>query len=163
MSSVASSNADERRRRRRLAGTVKDALRELNLQLSLLNHHIGGRVALRGVDFDCLDMIGQHGPLSPSALAHRAGLHPATITGIVDRLEKGGWVTRERHPTDRRAVVIRAIPGRNAELFRLYAGMNASLDALCAEYGDDQLEVIADFLRRTTEAGRAAADDLADG
>jgi MarR family len=40
----------------------------------------------------CLDLITRHGPLSPSAPARRAGLHPATMTGILDRLERGGWV-----------------------------------------------------------------------
>ena len=48
--------------------------------------------------------------------------HPATITGILDRLERGRWVARERDPTDRRAVVVRALRDRNAELFHLYSG-----------------------------------------
>jgi DNA-binding MarR family transcriptional regulator len=34
--------------------------------------------------------------LSPSVLARRAGLHPATMTGILDRLERGRWITRDR-------------------------------------------------------------------
>src|SRR4029453_11698775 len=37
-------------------------------------------------------------PPNPSALARRAGLHPATITGILDRLQRGGGVARERDP-----------------------------------------------------------------
>jgi hypothetical protein len=51
--------------------------------------------------------------------------------------------------------------GSAAELFGLYAGMNASMDQLCAGYGDTELELLADFLRRTTDAGRSATDDLA--
>ena len=41
--------------------------------------------------------------------------------------------------------------------------MNASMDQLLAAYGDDDLDLLAGFLRRTTDAGRAAADDLATG
>jgi DNA-binding MarR family transcriptional regulator len=151
------------RDRRRRMRAVKESLRELRNQLSLFHHQVGAKVALKDVDLDCLELIGRHGPLSPSALSRRAGLHPATMTGILDRLQRGGWVTRERDPeaTDRRAVAVRALRGRNADLFRLYTGMNTAMDEICAGYTDAELELIADFLRRTTAAGRAAADELA--
>ncbi len=131
------------------------------MQLSLLNHRVGARLDLKDVDLDCLDLIARHGPVSPSALARRAGQHPATMTGILDRLERGGWITRERDPADRRAVVVRALRDRNAELVRLYSGMNASVDEICAGYGEAELELLADFLRRTADAGRGATDELA--
>jgi DNA-binding MarR family transcriptional regulator len=161
MSSTSARDLDAARRRRRLTRTIKESLRELSNQLSLLNHQVGAHVDLKDVDLDCLDLIDRHGPLSPSALARRAGLHPATMTGILDRLERGGWVTRDRDPNDRRAVVVRVRRDRGAELFRLYAGMNTSMDKICAGYSDDQLELLADFLRRTTDAGQAATDELA--
>jgi len=91
------------------------------------------------------------------------GLHPATMTGIVDRLERAGWVARERDPADRRAVLVRPLRERGAELFRLYGGMNRSLDEICAGYSDEQLMLLADFLSRTTTAGRAATEDLSAG
>lgn len=161
MSSISTRGADAARRRRRLTAAIKESLRELRIQLSLLNHQVGARVELRDVDLDCLDLVGRYGPLSPSALARRAGLHPATMTGILDRLERAGWVSRDRDPSDRRAVVVRALRDRGAELFRLYGGMNTSIDRICAGYSDDQLEVLADFLRRATDAGQAATDELA--
>jgi DNA-binding MarR family transcriptional regulator len=161
MSSISTSDAEAPRRRRRTTTAIKESLRELSNQLSLLNHHVGAQVELRDVDLDCLELINRHGPLNPSALARRAGLHPATMTGILDRLERGGWIARDRDPDDRRAVVVRARRDRGGELFRLYAGMNASVDEILAGYGDDQLELLADFLRRTTDAGRSATDQLA--
>jgi DNA-binding MarR family transcriptional regulator len=162
MNIISTSERDAARRRRRLTNEIKDSLRDLRGQLALLNHQIGARLELKDVDLDCLDLISRHGPLSPSALARRAGLHPATMTGILDRLERGGWITRDRDPDDRRAVAVRARRDRGAEVFRLYAGMNSKLDELCAGYSDDQLQLLADFLRRTTDAGRDAADELAD-
>ena len=161
MSSITPGDPDGKRRRRRLTTAIKESLRELSIQLSLLNHHVGARVDLRDVDLDCLELLSRHGPLSPSALARRAGLHPATMTGILDRLERGGWIARGRDPSDRRAVLLRARRERNAELLRLYSGMNASMDRICAGYSDDQLELLADFLRRTTDAGRSATEELA--
>jgi len=161
MNSISSRDQDSRRRRRRSTRAIKDSLRELSIQLSLLNRHVGTNLDLKDVDLDCLDLITRHGPLSPSALARRAGLHPATVTGIIDRLERGGWVARDRDPSDRRAIVVGALRDRNAELMRLYSGMNASMDQICAGYGDTELEVLADFLRRTANAGRSAIDELA--
>ena len=161
MSSKVNGHAEARRLRRRTTAAIKESLRELSIQLSLLNHQVGAQVEVRDVDFDCLDVIARHGPLSPSALARRTGVHPATVTGILDRLERGGWVARDRDPADRRTVVVRGLRDRNAELFRLFAGMNASMDAICAGYGDADLELLAGFLRRTADAGRQATDELA--
>ncbi|MFI6309886.1 MarR family transcriptional regulator [Nocardia fusca] len=148
------------RQRRRLITGVKGSLRELRVALALLNHRVGMRVELKDVDLDCLDILGRQGPLSPSGLARLAGLHPATITGILDRLERGGWVVRERAPGDRRAVNVRIVPGRNADIFRQYAGMNALMDELCDGYTDAELELIADFLSRAGTAGQLATDRL---
>ncbi|MBF6149603.1 MULTISPECIES: MarR family transcriptional regulator [Nocardia] len=153
------------RTRRRLTADVREALRDLNIQLSLLNRRFGGRVELKDIDWTCLDLINRYGPLSPSSLARRAGLHPATMTGVLDRLQKGGWIVRERDPesSDRRAVTLRAVRERNSELFELFSGMNNRMDELCARYSGAELEVIADFLQRTGVAGREAAEELAEG
>jgi DNA-binding MarR family transcriptional regulator len=160
MTSRATSDAQAARRRRRLVTGIKDSLRELNSQLSVLNHHVGARLELRDVDLGCLELLARHGPLSPGALARHAGLHPATMTGIVDRLERAGWVARDRDPADRRAVLIRPLRDRGAELFRLYAGMNTAMDHVCAGYSDEELTLLAGFLRRTTTAGQAATEAL---
>src|SRR3979490_1766073 len=81
--------------RRRMTAAIKQSLRALRVQLPFLNLRVGAQLDLKDVDLDCLDLIASHGPLSPSNLARRAGLHPATMTGVLDRLEHGGWVRRE--------------------------------------------------------------------
>jgi len=151
----------ERRRRRRLAVDVRDSMRELSVQLALLNHQVGQRLEMRDVDLDCLDLISRHGPLGATALARRAGLHPATTTGVLDRLEKAGWIVRERAPHDRRAVVVRAVKDRGAEIYALYAGMSQAMDELLTGYTEPELEVIRDFLDRARAAGESATGDLA--
>src|SRR5438067_4055315 len=157
MGSISSTASD----RRRLAASIKQSLRALGFHLLLLNQRVGAHAGLNDVDLGCLDLVARHGPLSPSALAQRAALHPATMTGILDRLERGGWVVRERDPSDRRAVVVRALRDRNAELVRLYAGMNSSMNEICAGYDDAELQVLPEFLRRTVDAGREATEKLA--
>jgi DNA-binding MarR family transcriptional regulator len=153
---------EDARLRRRTIAEIKESLRAASIQLALLNRRIGDRLGLKDADFACLDLISRFGPISPSALARRAGLHPATMTGILDRLQRGGWIVRERDPdaADRRAVAVRALRERNADIFRLYAGMNGSMDDICAGYTGPELDVLADFLRRVTDAGRDATDGL---
>lgn len=49
----------------------------------------------------------RHGePATQKALADRLGVTPRNVTGLVDALEEGGYVTREKHPTDRRALLV---------------------------------------------------------
>jgi len=149
---------------RRLATEIKDALRELSNQLSLLNHQVGSHLELKDVDLDCLELITRHGPMSPSAVARRASLHPATMTGVLDRLQRGGFIVRERDPeaADRRAVTVHALRDRIAEIFQLYEGMNTTMDEFLADYSEAELDLLVDFLQRTTNAGQSATATLAE-
>lgn len=49
---------------------------------------------------------GAPAPLSPAELAERTGVTRATITGLVDTLERAGYVTRKPHPEDRRMMCV---------------------------------------------------------
>src|SRR5437588_11372331 len=160
MKSVTPERSAAIRRRQRSASEIRDSLRELRIQLALLNYRVGSQLELKDVDLDCLDILEANGPLSPSTLARRAGLHPATMTGILDRLERGGWIVRERDPSDRRAVRVRAVRERYAELLRLYSGFSRGMNKLLADYSDSQLELIADFMRRCVDVGRTATEQL---
>jgi DNA-binding MarR family transcriptional regulator len=125
---------------------------------------IGLRGILGGIGSaspSCLDLIARDGPLSPSALAEKARLHPATMTGVLDRLERAGWITRDRIESDRRAVLVAARLERIREVASLYAGMNIRIDGICADYSDADLALIADFLGRIIDAGSGATEDLA--
>ena len=153
-------STERAQQRQRTASEIRDSLRELRIQLALLNYRVGSQAELKDIELDCIDILDAYGPLSPSALARRAGLHPATMTGVLDRLERGGWIVRERDPSDRRAVLVHVVRDRFGELLGLYAGMARAMNTLLAGYSDRELEVIADFMRKTLEAGRAATEDL---
>ena len=156
---MAKKTSRDRERRRRIAALGR-GLRDLRIELALLNHRVGTRVELRDLDFDCLDVIARSGPLTPSALAGRAGVHVATMTGILSRLEAGGWVTRAPVEGDRRAVLVGSTPERQRELYGLFDGMNTRLEEISDLYSDQELDTIVDFLQRTITAGQASSDDL---
>ena len=152
---------EAQRSRGRLKSSIRDSLRELTIQLAMLNRQVGAHLDLRDVDLDCLNLLDRRGSLSPKELAQQTGVHPATLTGILDRLERDGWVARDRDPADRRGVLVRPLRGRSPELMRLYSGMNTSLGQICNRYDEAQLEALAEFLSLTAAAGRAAVGDLA--
>jgi DNA-binding MarR family transcriptional regulator len=116
------------RERRRKVAAVTNALRDLRIELAVLNH--------------------------------RVGVHLATMTRILNRLEEGGWITRDRSASDRRAVVVASVPARQRQLFEAFGPMTTRMRRIWDGYADDELDLIADFLTRTIAAGRASADEI---
>jgi DNA-binding MarR family transcriptional regulator len=162
MDSTLPEAASAARRRKRLTSSIKDGLRDLSVQLSLLNHQVGTHLDLRDTDLECLDLVSRYGPIGPTALARRAGLHPATLTGVLDRLERGGWVVRLPNPADRRSVLVQIIKEKEQQVADMFTGLNTAMDGVCAEYDAADLVKIADFLLRTARAGRVATEELAE-
>lgn len=148
------------RTRTDLMRTVREGVRDLIVEVTVLNSQVGSRLELRDLDLNCLNLIQRRGPLQPATIARLTGVHPATLTGILDRLERAGWVARERTGTDRRAVTVRALPTRAADIRRLYAGMNQGINNLCRDFSDDDLRTLARFLQGAASAGHSAAQDL---
>ena len=149
--------------RRHLVVRVKRTLREVNNQVSLLSHRVSAAVEIKDIDLDTLDYLSQHGPKTASGLARGVGLHPATMTGVLDRLERGKWIVRTRDADDRRAVLISIEPARNADMVKLYAGMDSEMDEVVAAFSDGELGVIAEFLERTAAAGARSTEEFDSG
>jgi DNA-binding MarR family transcriptional regulator len=147
--------------RQGLTLAIRVALRDLGAQLALLNLRVGDKLDLRAGDLQCLELVERLGPVSPARLARQTAIHPATLTGVIDRLERGGWVMRDRDPADRRSVVIRVVRDRRSEVSRHYAGMQGRLTDICAGLDEEELAAVAGFLRSAVKAGRDATDELA--
>ncbi|MDQ2811032.1 MAG: MarR family transcriptional regulator [Actinomycetota bacterium] len=126
------------------ARDVLEALLELRLELSLLNHRIAAEVGLNDADLDCLEVISRQGPTSPARLTRHLRIHPATMTGILARLADSGWIERTPDPDDRRASVLKIAGKRDAQLRERYAvPRQAVVDAISARSPDDVAVVVA--------------------
>jgi DNA-binding MarR family transcriptional regulator len=70
------------------------------------------------------------GPVLMRALSEAVGVTPRTITGLIDALEKDGWVERRAHPTDRRATIVALTPAAEiafAKLNQTYGHLSRDL------------------------------------
>jgi DNA-binding MarR family transcriptional regulator len=134
------------------------------LALGLVFHEaVAVRLGINATDLKCLELAGGEESVTPSRLAELAGLTSGAITGVLDRLERAGIVSREADPDDRRRVVVRVAPERLDEITGMYrplvdaprAGDAASRRA-AQQYLDTvstALELETARLRATTHGG----------
>jgi len=122
--------------------------RELATASLFLHTLIAGKVGLNATDTRCLDILARSLPASITAgeLTKATGLTTGAITGILDRLERAGFVKRTRDADDRRKVLVDLLPGEMAKLTGLYDGLGNSMDALAARYSPKELRMIEGFL-----------------
>ncbi len=80
-----------------------------------LNQTFRRRIAHTGVtpdQYTTLRTLWENGPegLTQSALADLIASDPNTVAALVDRMERAGWIARERDQADRRAKRICLLP-----------------------------------------------------
>ncbi|OZI32388.1 MarR family transcriptional regulator [Bordetella genomosp. 10] len=69
-------------------------------------------------DLRALEMVVEFDALPTGQLAQLLGISSGGATALINRLEETGYVKRDRHPLDRRIIVIRPVPARCAVLKR---------------------------------------------
>ena len=85
-------------------------LRRIMRAMDVYSRQLATSHGLTGPQMLCLREITTHGSLTTGTLARAMALSPATLTGILDRLEMRGLVSRERRPEDKRRVVVSLTP-----------------------------------------------------
>jgi DNA-binding MarR family transcriptional regulator len=139
-------------RRARLLEELVQAGRASSAATVMFHTAVAAIQGLSPSEEKALDLLLRFGPLTAGELARHTGLAPASVTGLVGRLERKGFARRVANPEDRRSVLVEADQERvMASLAPLFADWARSLEELYAGYSDEQLETILHFL---TEAAR---------
>jgi DNA-binding MarR family transcriptional regulator len=134
--------------RRALVSQVLQESRRMSTRTVVFHAAIADRLGLNASDHKCVDLIcNDMGPITAGRLAEITGLSSGAITGVIDRLERAGFVCREHDAEDRRRVLIKATE-RAAGLRQLFVPMMQSMTELCESYGDAELTLIVEFMRR---------------
>src|SRR5436309_12984008 len=106
---------------------LEHAMRRASGLGAIFSQAVADSAGVSSSDLECLDFLNLEGRVTAGRLAEVTGLTTGAITGVVDRLEKGGLVRRERDADDRRKVVIRTVPENVAKIGRFYWHMQRAI------------------------------------
>ncbi len=92
-----------------LVATLGQAVRANQATVDAFDEATAQKFGVNRTDLRCLDLLMKElgGETTPGQLGTRLGLTTGSVTAMVDRLAKLGYVTRSPDPTDRRKVVVR--------------------------------------------------------
>jgi len=139
--------------------------REFSTSLVLFQEAVAARLGLNATDYRCLEVILRKGRMTAKALSEEVRLSTGAITGIVDHLEKAGYVERLENLNDRRSVIISPLVTQSGLEERLGDAMGTyrvAMAKLFGKYDSDQTAVIIDFLREFVLVLKAQTSKLRD-
>ena len=85
---------------------IMQSLRRIFKAIQDYSHEVSDKFGITGPQLWALKTISQNENLFLSDLSRRMYLHPSTMTGLMDRLEKKGYVKRNRDQVDRRVIYL---------------------------------------------------------
>ena len=141
------------RKRAELAQAVGKEVRRFLAGAILFNLKVAEEVGINATDLQCLNVLELQGSATPTELAGWSRLTTGGITVVVDRLEKAGYIQREPNPKDRRSTIVRPVMPALAKLYGHYRSHEQGLTKVLSSYTESELQLILDFLVRTTGGG----------
>ena len=117
----------------------------------LFHHAVAERLGLGPADHKCFYLLRERGPMSGSELAVITGLTSGAITGVVARLEKAGYLTREPDPRDGRKQVLRPTAQQAHDLHQVLGPIRKDMTELLAGFSAQEQKAVAKFLMSSTE------------
>jgi DNA-binding MarR family transcriptional regulator len=85
---------------------IMQSLRQIFRAIQDYSQEVSKKFGITGPQLWALKIISADGRLSLGELTKKMYLHPSTVSGVVDRLEKKGYVVRDRGQKDRRVVTV---------------------------------------------------------
>jgi len=147
--------------REELLQAAIDASRESSTMAVFFHTAIAAQFELGATDTKTLFLLKSRGPLTAGEIAQETGLTTASVTSLIDRLERSGFVRRVRHATDRRRVIVEPNGARLAEFDRVFGALQRTFGEVLETYSDEQLATIVDFLTRSVQHSREVMAALA--
>jgi DNA-binding MarR family transcriptional regulator len=129
-----------------------DALRRLITEAIGIHDVVAASLGLNPTDLRCLELAGSEPEMTPTRLAELSDLTSGAVTGVLDRLERAGYVLREPDPSDRRRLLVRVDADRQSELEAQYAPIiDRAIEAAAGTRDGAYLAAIAEALAREAD------------
>ena len=130
-------------------------LRRLSIELDAVGQRFADRHGLGRTDVRALvaimDAARAGSALTAGGLGAAVELSSASVTALVDRLERAGHVRRARDAEDRRRVVLEISDTAMAAGAEFFGGLQRDLVAAMADHTDEELAVVRRFLEQVTD------------
>ena len=139
--------------------------RELSNAVVFFHEAVAAHVGMNAAEWKCLGLLDQHGSLTASRLAELSGFTTGAITGIVDRLERGGYVRRNSNPEDRRSVIVEAVYVKELKdrVIPIFQSLGEAMALVAGRYSKSELAAIKDYFQRMGKLLRQEASRLSNG
>jgi DNA-binding MarR family transcriptional regulator len=137
--------------RSQMIGHLIGALKLSSSRGIIFHQTLADFLGLNITDHKCLGFLLEEGPQTAGKLAELTSLTTGAITGVIDRLEKAGYVKREKDPHDRRRVMIAPVFGSEAKMGSLFVSLAKSSNEMCNHYTDQELSVIMRFVEESSQ------------
>lgn len=152
-----------RTQREDLLQAVYESGRELSTAAVMFHTKLSELRGLSATEGKAIDILMRFGPLTAGEFGEHSGLAPASVTGLMQRLEAKGVARRVRHEEDRRKVLIELVGDQASAAAPYFVDFMGGLAALLEGYSDDQLRTIADFSSKAAAVQQEAAGRLGPG
>ena len=116
------------------------------LRLPAYEEALADHLGMNPTDLRCLERVIDEPGLSAGRLAELSGLTTGAITGVLDRLERAGYVVRRPDPADRRGVTIHPVPSRVAQVEAARGAVGEALAGLLRRHDPTARAAILEFL-----------------
>ncbi|MGO4144414.1 MarR family transcriptional regulator [Paenarthrobacter sp. YAF11_1] len=146
--------------RKALLEAVYASGRELSTAAVMFHTKLSELRGLSATEGKAIDILLRLGPMTAGEFGQHSGLAPASVTGLMQRLESKGIARRVRHDEDKRKVLIELVGDQVTAATPYFVDFMNGLTALLEGYSDEELRIIADYSAKAAEIQKNAAARL---
>ncbi|QFZ16478.1 MarR family winged helix-turn-helix transcriptional regulator [Saccharothrix syringae] len=129
--------------------------RETSALTVMFHTRVAERMGLSPTDEKCLDLaMRAEGPLTAGRIAELSGLSTGAVTGVIDRLERAGYVRRVRDPHDRRKVLVEVTLADENRFSHLFEGARQTLLEVLGRFSPEERAVLERYNKAMIEVFR---------
>ncbi|CAK6470300.1 MarR family winged helix-turn-helix transcriptional regulator [Peribacillus castrilensis] len=134
-----------------LLESLTHRLQRYGMRSVLFQQNMAQKIGVSHTDLKSAEILNETGPITAGELSKITGLSTGSVTALINRLEKSGYVKRERDQLDGRKVMIMPIPERQEQIKSHYQSLSMATKELCSAYNEQELILINQFVEEITK------------
>ncbi|MBT2647659.1 MarR family transcriptional regulator [Bacillus sp. ISL-34] len=134
-----------------LLESLTHRLQRYGMRSVLFQQNMAQKIGVSHTDLKSAEILNETGPITAGELSKLTGLSTGSVTALINRLEKSGYVKRGRDQLDGRRVMIAPIPERQEQIKSHYQSLSMATKELCSAYNEQELKFINQFIEDITK------------